>query len=96
MGIIIKPIITEKVTNLSEKQSRYGFRVSPKANKIEIKKAVEEMYNVQVLSVNTIQVEGKAKCRYTKTGILRGRVASYKKAYVTLKEGEVIDFYSNI
>ncbi len=96
MGIIIKPIITEKATNLGEKYSRYGFRVSPKANKLEIKKAIEEMYNVQVVSVNTMQVEGKAKCRYTKTGILKGNAPSYKKAYVTLKEGEVIDFYSNI
>ena len=96
MGIIIKPIITEKTTNQSESSSRYGFRVSPKANKLEIKKAVEEMYNVQVLSVNTCQVEGKAKARYTKTGILKGNAASYKKAYVTLKEGDVIDFYSNI
>ena len=96
MGIIIKPIITEKVTNLSEKYSRYGFRVSPKANKLEIKKAVEEMYGVTVLSVNTLQVEGKTKTRYTKTGILRGRENAYKKAFVTLKEGDVIDFYSNI
>ncbi|MBR5696804.1 MAG: 50S ribosomal protein L23 [Paludibacteraceae bacterium] len=96
MGIIIKPIITEKMTNLSEKYSRYGFRVVPTANKLEIKKAVEEMYNVKVASVNTARVEGKAKSRYTKTGILSGRDVSYKKAYVTLKEGEVIDFYSNI
>ena len=96
MGIIIKPITTEKTQNTSEKYSRYGFRVSPKANKIEIKKAIEELYNVTVVSVNTLQVEGKAKARYTMTGILKGRAASYKKAYVTLKEGEVIDFYSNI
>lgn len=96
MGIIIKPIITEKLTNLSEKYSRYGFRVSPDANKIEIAKAIESMYNVKVESVNTCQVEGKAKCRYTKTGVLKGRATSYKKAYVTLKEGDVIDFYSNI
>ena len=96
MGIIIKPIITEKMTNLSEMCSRYGFRVVPTANKLEIKKAVEELYNVKVASVNTARVEGKAKSRYTKSGILSGRDVSYKKAYVTLKEGEVIDFYSNI
>ncbi len=96
MSIIIKPIITEKLTNLGEKYSRYGFRVVPTASKPEIKKAVEALYNVTVVAVNTMQVEGKAKCRYTKTGILKGRAASYKKAYVTLKEGDVIDFYSNI
>ena len=75
MGIIIKPIATEKTQNTSEKYSRYGFRVSPKANKIEIKKAIEELYNVTVVSVNTLQVEGKAKARYTKTGILKGRIS---------------------
>lgn len=96
MGIIIKPIITEKLTDLSGKYFRYGFRVVPTANKLEIKKAVEDLYGVKVASVNTARVEGKAKTRYTKSGILSGRDASYKKAYVTLKEGEVIDFYSNI
>ncbi len=84
------------MTNQSEKFSRYGFRVSLTANKIEIKKAVEELYNVKVVAVNTARVEGKAKSRYTKTGILKGRQSSYKKAYVTLQDGDVIDFYSNI
>jgi len=96
MGIIIKPIVTEKMTNLGEKYSRYGFRVSPKANKLEIKDAVESMYNVSVESVNTIRVAGKSKSRYTKAGIIKGKSASYKKAFVTLKKGEVIDYYSNI
>lgn len=96
MGIIIKPIISEKLTNLGESYSRYGFRVVPTANKLEIKKAVEELYGVKVLSVNTAIVEGKAKTRYTKSGILSGRNSSYKKAYVTLEKGQVIDFYSNI
>lgn len=96
MGIIIKPINTEKMQKLGENYSRYGFRVSPKANKLEIKKAVEEMYNVTVVSVNTCQVEGKNKSRYTKAGVINGKAASYKKAYVTLKDGDVIDFYSNI
>ncbi len=96
MGIIIKPIITEKLTNLGETQSRYGFRVVPTANKIEIKEAVEALYNVKVVAVNTVNVEGKAKTRYTKSGILSGRNANYKKAYVTLEKGQVIDFYSNI
>lgn len=96
MGIIIKPIVTEKMASLGEKFSRYGFRVSPKANKLEIKKAIEEMYNVTVVSVNTLQVAGKNKSRYTKAGVINGRTAAYKKAFVTLKEGDVIDFYSNI
>lgn len=96
MGIIIKPIVTEKMASLGEKYSRYGFRVTPKANKFEIKKAVEEMYNVTVVSVNTLQVAGKNKSRYTKAGVINGRTAAYKKAFVTLKEGDVIDFYSNI
>ena len=96
MGIIKKPIVTEKMTNMGEKYSRYGFRVSPKANKLEIKDAVESMYNVSVESVNTIRVAGKNKSRYTKAGIIKGKSASYKKAIVTLKKGEVIDYYSNI
>ena len=96
MSIIIKPIVTEKMTQMGEKYSRYGFRVSPDANKIEIKKAVEDMYNVTVESVNTMQVDGKNKSRYTKSGIIKGVTVAYKKAIVTLKKGEVIDFYSNI
>ena len=96
MSIIIKPIVTEKMTQMGEKYSRYGFRVSPDANKLEIKKAVEDMYNVTVEAVNTLQVAGKNKSRYTKAGIIKGTTVSYKKAIVTLKKGEVIDFYSNI
>ena len=97
MGIIIKPIVTEKQTAVTEKMpNRFGFRVSPDANKLEIKKAVEEMYNVSVESVNTMNYSGKRKSRYTKFGIINGKQAAYKKAIVTLKEGEVIDFFSNI
>lgn len=97
MGIIIKPIVTEKQTAVTEKMpNRFGFRVSPNANKLEIKKAVEEMYNVSVESVNTMNYSGKRKSRYTKSGIINGKQAAYKKAIVTLKEGEVIDFFSNI
>ena len=97
MGIIIKPIVTEKQTAVTEKMpNRFGFRVSPDANKLEIKKAVEEMYNVSVESVNTMNYSGKRKSRYTKSGIINGKQAAYKKAIVTLKEGEVIDFCSNI
>lgn len=96
MAIIIKPIVTEKMTRISEKLNRYGFRVNPEANKPEIKKAVEEMYNVTVVSVNTINYKGKNKSRYTKSGLIQGKTSAYKKALVTLKEGESIDFYSNI
>ena len=96
MAIIIKPIVTEKMTSISEKYNRFGFRVSPDANKSQIKKAVEEMYNVTVVSVNTMNYKGKNKSRYTKSGLIEGKTASYKKAFVTLKEGDTIDFFSNI
>lgn len=96
MSMIVKPLVTEKMTSISEKSSRYGFIVSPKANKVEIKKEIEAMYNVTVLDVNTINYAGKNKSRYTKAGYIQGRTNAYKKAIVTLKEGDVIDFYSNI
>ncbi|MDR0756958.1 MAG: 50S ribosomal protein L23 [Tannerella sp.] len=97
MGIIVKPIVTEKMTMITEKKpNRFGFRVSPSANKLEIKKAVESMYNVSVVGVNTMRYSGKRKSRYTKSGVVSGRQVSYKKAIVTLKEGEVIDFFNNI
>ena len=96
MAIIIKPIVTEKMTSISEKYNRFGFRVSPDANKSQIKKAVEEMYNVTVVSVNTMNYKGKNKSRYTKSGLIEGKTASYKKALVTWKEGDTIDFFSNI
>ena len=95
MAIIIKPIVTEKMTSISEKYNRFGFRVNPDANKSQIKKAVEEMYNVTVVSVNTMNYKGKNKSRYTKSGLIQGKTASYKKALVTLKEGDTIDFISN-
>ena len=97
MGIIIKPIVTEKQTAITEKfPNRYGLRVSPDANKLEIKKAVEVMYGVNVESVNTMNYAGKKKSRYTKSGIINGKTSAFKKAIVTLKEGETIDFFSNI
>ena len=96
MGIIIKPIVTEKMTQISEKFNRVGFQVAHSANKIEIKKAVEELYNVTVISVNTSNYHGKKNSRYTKAGVINGMTATYKKAIVTLKEGDTIDFYSNI
>ena len=96
MAIIIKPIVTEKMTAAGDKLNRYGFRVERTANKLQIKKAVEEMYNVQVMDVNTMVVAPKRMQRWTRSGLLRGKTNSYKKAVVTLKEGETIDFYSNI
>ena len=97
MGIIIKPIVTEKMTAITGKfPNRYGFRVTPEANKLEIKKAVEAMYEVTVVDVNTMNRSGKFKSRYTKSGLVSGRQDAYKKAIVTLKEGDTIDFYSNI
>ena len=96
MNIMIKPIVTEKATALSEKLNRYTFCVSPDANKYQIKNLVEELYGVKVTSVNTMNYEGKRKQRYTKAGLLQGRTNAYKKAIVTVKEGDTIDFYSNI
>ena len=96
MGIISKPIVTEKMTGLGEKLNRYGFKVQKDANKIQIKQAVEAMYNVTVTDVNTMNVGSKKKSRMTKSGIINGRTNAYKKAVVTVKKGEQIDFYSNI
>lgn len=96
MEILIKPIITEKQTAQAEKLNRYAFVVNTKANKLEIKAAIEKMYNVKVDSVNTQQYVGKVKTRNTTRGLAVGRVNRSKKAIVTLKEGEVIDFYANI
>ncbi len=96
MNIIIKPVITEKMTAVGEKMNRYGFIVHKKANKLQIKKAVKELYGVDVDTVNTMNYSGKKKSRFTKAGAITGRTNAYKKAIVTLAEGETIDFYSNI
>ncbi len=96
MDILIRPIVTEKMERLTSKVSQYGFIVDKKANKLQIKKAIEDLYGVTVDSVNTIRYAGKLKSRYTKAGFLSGRTNSFKKALVTLKNGEKIDFYSNI
>jgi len=96
MNILLKPIVTEKMTSQGDKFNRYGFIVTRNANKIEIKKAVEEMYGVTVESVNTMRYGGKIKTRYTKSGVMAGKSAATKKAVVTLAEGNTIDFYSNI
>ena len=119
MSFIIKPLITEKMTNITEKSSvdrtfkaktgahrgeevtkkaqpKYGFIVKPEANKIEIAKEVESLYNVTVIDVNTARYAGKRSSRYNKAGLIRGHKNAFKKAIVTLKEGDSIDFYSNI
>ena len=96
MGIIIKPIVTEKLTVQGEKLNRYGFIVDREANKLQIKAAVEQLYNVTVADINTVNYHGKRKSRYTKAGMLQGRTNHYKKAYVTLVGEDKIDFYANI
>ncbi len=94
--VIQTPIITEKMTKQGETLNRFAFKVSKNANKIQIAKAVEIMYNVTVTSVNTMRYDGKQKSRYTKAGVITGRTNSFKKAIVTLAKGDTIDFYSNI
>ena len=94
--ILLKPILTEKLTAQEEPLNRYGFYVDRSANKIEIKKAVEEMYGVTVDSVNTIRYRGKNKSRFTKAGVIAGRGNHFKKALITVRKGEKIDFYSSI
>ena len=96
MAYIIKPLVTEKMTGLTEKLNQFGFLVRPEANKLQIKAEIEALYNVKVVSVDTMNYAGKNKSRYTKAGLLNGRTNAVKKAIVTLKEGETIDFYSNI
>jgi large subunit ribosomal protein L23 len=96
MSIIVKPVITEKMTAQSEKHNRYGFVVAKTANKVQIKDAVEKLYGVSVESVNTQNYVGKVKSRNTTKGLAIGRVNKHKKAVVTLKTGESIDFYASI
>lgn len=97
MTFIVKPLVTEKMTKITDKRpNRYGFIVRPEANKLEIKAEIEAQYNVTVTDVNTARYAGKRSSRYTKAGLIRGQKNAFKKAIVTLKEGETIDFYSNI
>ena len=96
MEISIKPIVTEKASKLTEKPNRYTFMVSPEANKYQIKSLVESLYGVKVTRVNTINVRSKNKSRWTKSGLLRGKTAAWKKAIVDIADGQNIDFYSNI
>lgn len=92
--ILIKPIITEKATKLSEKKAQYAFVVAKDSNKVQIKAAVEKMFGVNVKGVSTSITPGKLKNKFTKKGVIAGRKPSSKKAYVTLAAGESIDFYS--
>lgn len=94
--VLIKPILTEKANAQQEKLHRYAFKVAKKANKLEIKKAVESFYGVTVINVNTTVAPGKNKSRFTKSGVISGRKPSYKKAFVTVAAGETIDLYSAI
>lgn len=96
MDIQIKPLVTEKATAYSEKQNCYTFKVSPDANEFQIKDLVEKLYNVRVERVNIANYAGKRKSRYTKKGLIRGRQDAFKKAYVTVAEGQKIDYYSNL
>lgn len=94
--ILIKPVVTEKATKLADKRNTYAFVVDRGANKIQIRNAVEHMFNVNVESVNTMVVPGKPKARTTKTAVVRGTKSAYKKAYVTLTPGETIDLFGGI
>lgn len=94
--ILIKPIISEKAELLSEGLNQYSFVVNRKANKLEVRKAVEELYSVNVASVNTMIMPAKAKNRNTRSGLIKGRVSSFKKAIITLADGEEIDFFGDI
>jgi len=96
MDVLVKPIVTEKMNALGDSLNKYGFVVHKKANKLQIKKAVEALYGVTVDEVNTMRYKGKVKSRYIRSGVISGKTGSYKKAVVTLTEGESIDFYSNI
>ncbi len=96
MSIIIKPIVTEKVTKQGEVLNQFGFVVDKKANKVQIKKAVEAAYGVTIVNVNTMNVRPDRSTKYTKSGMISGKTNAFKKAIVQVKEGETIDFYNNI
>ena len=96
MDILIKPLVSEKMTAKSETLNQFGFIVAKRASKIQIKEAVESLYGVNVVDVNTMVYAWKRKFRGTKRGFIEGRTNAFKKAIVTLKEGDKIDFFSNI
>ena len=95
-NIQISPVVTEKANAITEKGNRYTFKVSPEANKYQIKDAVEKLYDVKVVGVSTMNYDGKNKQRYTKSGVIKGKTVAFKKAIVTIAEGQTIDFYSNL
>ena len=95
MNVIIKPIVSEKMTQQTEALNDYGFVVNRKSNKIEIRKAIEDNYNVKVKSIRTMIYRGKEKSRFTKTGVIKGTTSSFKKAIVRLEKDNSIDFYNN-
>ena len=94
--ILIRPLITEKMSNLTADQNKYGFLVIPKANKIEIAKAVEDKFDVHVVDIKTVNHPGKTKTQFRKSGRFTGKTAKYKKAIVTLREGESIDLFEEV
>lgn len=94
--VLVKPLLTEKMTELSEGMNKFGFIVDRKANKVEIKNAIKAMYGVDAVAVNTMIIPGKSKIKYTKTGVAKGQTSAYKKAVVTLAEGDTIDFFNNL
>ncbi|TDM00296.1 MAG: 50S ribosomal protein L23 [Flavobacteriaceae bacterium] len=96
MGILIRPLITEKATNLSEVQNRFTFLVNPSANKIEIKKAIEQTYGVTIKEVRTMISRPKVKTKFTKNGLQVGKTNKLKKAIVEVENGQVIDLYGNL
>lgn len=96
MDILIRPLVTEKMTGQTEKLNRYGFVVDRRASKSQIKAAIKQLYDVEVAAVNTMVYSGKTKYRYTKSGVQKGKTSAFKKAIITLEEGQTIDFYSNI
>ncbi len=95
MSVVLRPLVTEKISAMNE-AGKYGFMVKKSANKVEIKKEIEKTYGVTVVAVNTIVQPGKSKSRYTKSGVIEGKTASYKKAIIKVAEGDIIDFYSGI
>ena len=96
MNIVIRPVVSEKMTDLAEKLNRYAFVVDLKANKVQIKNEIEKLYDVKVHSVKTMICIGKKRVRGTKSGMIKGKTSKYKKAIIKLLEGETIDIYSNI
>ena len=95
-NVLVRPLITEKMNDLSEAKGKYGFIVDVKANKIEIAKAIKNKFNVDVVDVNTIKRKGKTKTQFTRKGRFEGKTPTYKKAIVTLKEGQTIDMFGEV